>query len=123
MRRIFYSTEAAHQVLGETAPYSQKQHPEKEVRGHSKHRAGFSHAAQVDQHHEQYQPNRQWYPIGKKGRIGRGNLGYARSDRDGHGEDIVGQQRRPGNLSGEFSQVVTGDDIGSTTTRVSMDGL
>jgi len=59
------------------------------------------------------------------GQIGEGrhDLGHAGGDRYSDGQDVVGQQRRAGDLGRHFAQVVAGDDVGPTTVGVSEDGL
>ncbi len=100
-----------------------KHHAQEEVGRHGEDRAALAHATQVDDGHERDDADSDDDPVG--GQVGKGghDLGHAGGDGHGHGQDVVGQQRRAGHLGGHFAQVVAGDDVGSTAVGVGEDRL
>ena len=60
---------------------------------------------------------------GASGANGRGEGGAAGGHRHGHGEDVVGEQRDAGDLGGQQTEVVAGDDVGAAGRRVRLDRL
>ena len=63
------------------------------------------------------------HPVGVERVEGRVEGGHAGRHRHRHGEDVVGEQGDAGDLGGQQSEVVLGDDVGTAGRRVGLDGL
>ena len=79
--------------------------------------------AEIERGDDQQDPQAHRDHVGSGGREGRGQLTDAGGDRDGDGQGVVDDQRRPGQLAGLMPEVVAGHRVGAAPVRIGVDDL
>ena len=98
-------------------------HPDEEVGGRGEDAARLLHPPQVAPRQDQDERQRDRHPVGEQGAEGGGERRGPRRHRDRDRQDVVGQQRHPGDLGRQEPEVVAGDQVGAARLRVGLDGL
>ena len=99
------------------------EHHDVEVRRRGEQRARLAHAAQVGDrdHGDDHRGTAARAPTVEAER--RLHRQHAAGDGHGDGEDVVGEQRRPGDERRHLAEVVLRDDVGAAARRVGVDRL
>ncbi len=101
----------------------QEHHHDEEVGRDGEHPPGLPHPPQVAPGDDPDERDREPDAVRVEPRDGGRDRGHAGRHRDRHREDVIGQQRDPGQLRGQEPEVVLRDDVGATGARVGLDRL
>ena len=83
----------------------------------------LAHAAQVGHRQPDQEHHGGAHPVVAQRGDGGRDGGRPRGDRDGDGQRVVDQQRRPGDQAGQDAEVVLADDVGAAAVGVGVDRL
>ncbi len=122
-RRVGHRVQRSGQVTDEARAHGQVHHRDEEVGRQREDEPGLLDPAQVDEHDEADQQHAERHAPGEEAGEGGRDLRDAGGDRDRHRQDVVHQQRRPGDLGREVADVVARDDVRAAARGVGVDRL
>ena len=98
-------------------------HRDEHVRRKAEQRARLAHAAQVHEHEQENRADAERHLVGGQRRIRGRDRGHPARDRDGYGEDVVGEQRCGRNEPRAHAEIVLGDRERAAASRIREDRL
>ena len=115
--------ELARQVASEPDEDREEQARQEEVGGEPEDPPGLPDPEEVPVGEERDEGEGDPHPVPVDGRSDGAERLHPGRHRDGHGEDVVDEQRDAGDLRGQQAEVVPGDDVGPAGGRVGLDRL